>query len=400
MRNKHWLFKLAVVVLCGAMILGSALGDDGFYVVCIGSMRFKGDWDVSKAYSGRDVVFFNGSSWLCVKPNQSHAPDVSPTYWTIVAQKGDKGLTGNTGAQGPQGVQGVQGLTGLTGPAGATGATARRDSAPRLTGAQGAQGFPGATGATGPQGLTGAQGFPGATGATGPQGLTGAQGPAGASPWGLNGANTYYTAGNVGIGTTSPGYPFTIVPAAQFPMVCHVQCSARHRNSGDQHCHFGELVGGCLARQIHRMPTLAGVRGSAGGGASGVYGYGSGYGPAVYGYGSANGPGVKGYSAASNGVYGETNSTTVKARGFAGSVTRWQLGIRGVNDYNSFGTGVYGLSSATSGVEMGFKALQTQLMETLREFMVLLRMVTGYTVRASLTMVYMVRAILVLAYVV
>ena len=84
MRNRHWLFKLAMVVLCGAMLLGSAMGDEGFYVVGIGSMRFKGDWDVSKAYKGRDVVFFNGSSWLCVTPNQSHAPDVSPTYWTLV----------------------------------------------------------------------------------------------------------------------------------------------------------------------------------------------------------------------------------------------------------------------------------------------------------------------------
>src|SRR5258706_11257577 len=58
-------------------------------------------------------------------------------------------------------------------------------------GLQGPQGIQGQTGATGPQGPTGL------TGATGANGATGAQGPAGTSPFSLNGANAYYTAGNV-----------------------------------------------------------------------------------------------------------------------------------------------------------------------------------------------------------
>ena len=36
MRNTNWLFKLAVVLLCGAILLGSAVGDDGFYVIATG----------------------------------------------------------------------------------------------------------------------------------------------------------------------------------------------------------------------------------------------------------------------------------------------------------------------------------------------------------------------------
>lgn len=50
----------------------------------------------------------------------------------------------------------------------------------------------------GPQGATGPQG------PIGPQGPTGPAGPAGASPWSLNGANTFYTAGRVGVGTNTP----------------------------------------------------------------------------------------------------------------------------------------------------------------------------------------------------
>ncbi|MFZ4572869.1 MAG: hypothetical protein ACOYN0_00645 [Phycisphaerales bacterium] len=95
---------------------------------------------------------------------------------------------------GPQGPQGEAGPAGPQGPVGGTGAQGPSG----LTGATGPQGPVGATGATGPQGLTGL------TGTTGPQGPVGATGPAGASPFSLNGSSAYYTAGNVGIYTTTP----------------------------------------------------------------------------------------------------------------------------------------------------------------------------------------------------
>ena len=101
---------------------------------------------------------------------------------------GGSGIQGPTGPTGPQGVQGDAGLAGPTGPAGEAGPT----------GPQGLQGVAGITGDTGPTGNQGIQG------PTGPTGEAGATGPAGASPWSLDGANTYYIAGNVGIGTTAP----------------------------------------------------------------------------------------------------------------------------------------------------------------------------------------------------
>ncbi len=100
-------------------------------------------------------------------------------------------LSGLQGPAGPQGPQGVQGPAGPQGPQGNTGAT-------------GPQGPQGNTGATGPAGPTGPQGPQGNTGPAGPQG------PQGTSPWGLTGNNTWYTQGNVGIGTNTPTSKFSI----------------------------------------------------------------------------------------------------------------------------------------------------------------------------------------------
>lgn len=62
----------------------------------------------------------------------------------------------------------------------------------------------GEVGSPGPQGPAGPQGEVGPQGPAGPAGSAGPQGEAGASTWGLNGADTYYTTGNVGIGTVTP----------------------------------------------------------------------------------------------------------------------------------------------------------------------------------------------------
>ena len=103
------------------------------------------------------------------------------TFWQTIAQDGIDGVQGPQGDPGPQGPIGLTGADGAVGPAGPKGDT----------------GLTGATGSAGPKGDQGIQGF------QGPAGLDGAPGD---SHWLLNGLNTYYSAGNVGIGTTAPGH--------------------------------------------------------------------------------------------------------------------------------------------------------------------------------------------------
>jgi hypothetical protein len=62
----------------------------------------------------------------------------------------------------------------------------------------------------GPTGPTGPAGSNGSNGATGPTGATGT------SYFTQSGSNIYYTAGNLGIGTTSPGYPLDVPGNARF----------------------------------------------------------------------------------------------------------------------------------------------------------------------------------------
>jgi hypothetical protein len=138
------------------------------------SGRFSADLDFgAPAFAGQaryleiDVRFPAGSgTYTTLSPRQP----VRPAPYALFA------LSGNPGPTGPQGSTGAQGV-------------------PGPTGAQGSQGVPGPTGAQGSQGV------PGPTGA---QGSQGGQGPAGASPFTLIGSNAVYTAGNVGIGSSSP----------------------------------------------------------------------------------------------------------------------------------------------------------------------------------------------------
>ncbi len=128
---------------------------------------------------------------------------------------------------------------GATGPAGATGATGSQGA----TGATGEQGVAGPTGTKGDTGATGAQGVAGATGSQGIQGVAGATGATGASPFTLNGTDAYYTAGNVGIGTTAPTTALDVNGSITSTAV-NIQRASSAPSVGDASCILFSNTGG------------------------------------------------------------------------------------------------------------------------------------------------------------
>ena len=203
-------------------------------------LNWQGTWSSITTYAINDAVAYNGSSYIAIQAGGNQEPDISPLYWTPLAQAGTRGAQGAIGQAGPAGASGSAGFTGSAGPAGSTGSTgpagttgatgpvglnwqgpwsagmayavndavayngssyigiqAGTNHAPDTSGtfwtllaqvgSAGATGTPGAAGSAGPSGATGntgAAGSIGATGGAGPQGTVGASGATG--PAGLN----------------------------------------------------------------------------------------------------------------------------------------------------------------------------------------------------------------------
>lgn len=62
---------------------------------------FKGDYNNLIAYDKLDVVLYNGNSYVSkVDLNTGHAPANNPSYWQLIAVKGDPGSQGITGSFG------------------------------------------------------------------------------------------------------------------------------------------------------------------------------------------------------------------------------------------------------------------------------------------------------------
>ena len=70
-------------------------------------------WDSGANYAVNDAVFRDGSSYVAIQANNNKDPATQPSFWSLLAQKGD---TGDDGPQGPQGLQGATGPAGATGP--------------------------------------------------------------------------------------------------------------------------------------------------------------------------------------------------------------------------------------------------------------------------------------------
>lgn len=80
-----------------------ASGQDG------DSLRWKGQWHPETTYSKNDVVFYYGSSYICLKRNRGHAP-VEEEYWAKMTSRGTDGINGMGGSPGRTGADGAPGM--------------------------------------------------------------------------------------------------------------------------------------------------------------------------------------------------------------------------------------------------------------------------------------------------
>ena len=114
------------------------------------NLRWRGRYSNDADYLAGDVVFWQGSSYVCDTACKGVLPS-NTDNWTPLALRGPagaqgpKGDTGDTGPAGPQGLKGDTGDTGPAGPQGLKGDTGD-------TGPAGPQGLKGDTGDTGPRG--------------------------------------------------------------------------------------------------------------------------------------------------------------------------------------------------------------------------------------------------------
>ncbi len=198
----------------GATGAAGATGPAGPTGVAGPPVSFLGQWATGVSYATGGAVSYAGSAWVALTANMGREPDVSPSYWALLAQAGSPGAPGATGATGFEGPTGSAGPAGATGPAGPVGpagaqgltfqggwsqnASYAHGDAVSYQGASyvsttgGNQGnLPAANSpvwtllaAAGQDGAAGAMGTQGATGAAGMNGAAGAAGPAGAP--GLN----------------------------------------------------------------------------------------------------------------------------------------------------------------------------------------------------------------------
>ena len=152
-------------------------------------MILKGEWNENTYYKKLDVVTLDGSSYVCVKDNESKNV-LEQEYWHLIAKRGRDGADGNNGIKGDkgdpfryedfteeqlaslrgekgeEGIQGIQGVKGDKGEKGDIGAKGDKGDPFRYEDFTEEQ-LANLKGEKGEQGIQGIQGLKGETGADG-----------------------------------------------------------------------------------------------------------------------------------------------------------------------------------------------------------------------------------------
>ena len=70
----------------------------------------EGVWSFGVTYQANDVVVHNGSGYYCLQATSlDNPPDVNPSIWGLIAEKGDQGIQGVAGNDGADGADGADG---------------------------------------------------------------------------------------------------------------------------------------------------------------------------------------------------------------------------------------------------------------------------------------------------
>jgi hypothetical protein len=175
----------------------------------------------------------------------------------------------------------------------------------------------------------------------------------------------FESAGNIGIGTVTPGSKLTVISGGATTIQGDNTSTAA--NAYGIHGRITYSASGANSAGVRGTNNGSGVNGygvfgSHAGSGSGVYGYAA-SGNGVWGR-SVNGKGVYGLHSATSGtepgVLGETNSTATGATGVKGVVTFFEAGndsagVRGINQNTlSGGSGVYGAHAGNGSGVYGF----------------------------------------------
>jgi hypothetical protein len=87
----EWLASLEGSSAFDVAVENGFVGTVGQWLTSLKGLRFTGAWSSARAYVVDEVATVFGSSYVAIQAGTNQRPDLSPTFWSVVAAKGDPG---------------------------------------------------------------------------------------------------------------------------------------------------------------------------------------------------------------------------------------------------------------------------------------------------------------------
>jgi hypothetical protein len=110
-RDNIWRCKVATVITSEPPVDFTTADDnwDAMLPKGVPGMVWQGNYAGGTTYAVDDVVFYSGTSWICIAASTGNDPVALSSFWDEVAVKGDQGIQGETGPTGATGAAGANG---------------------------------------------------------------------------------------------------------------------------------------------------------------------------------------------------------------------------------------------------------------------------------------------------